>query len=67
MLIFVLVGYDMGVTSNNSEFTTISSIELSNTTVPDVPIEPPLDKCNYYIKPETPGDNQTVVFFPEVK
>ena len=57
----------MGVTSNNSEFTTISPIELSTTTVPDVPIEPPLDKCNYYIKPETPGDNQTIVFFPEVK
>ena len=61
------VGYDMGATANGSEFTTILPMELSNTTVPNVPIEPPLDKCNYYIKRDTPTDNQTIVFFPEVK
>lgn len=46
---------------------TVSSlIEFSNmTTVPSIPIDPPLEKCNYYIRKGHGSENETIVLFQE--
>ena len=51
---------------NHTPTTINPLVEFTNmtTTVPFIPDDPPLEKCNYYIRPGH-GQNNTIVWFPE--
>ena len=55
------------VNSNHTNSTTPIVLEFSTgtTTVPFIPIEPPVEKCNYYISQTHGSDNETFVLFKE--